>query len=164
MIQHIVNEVIKGFLNRYDRHGLIICGIVALVVIVIAITALVYSIESSWTAAGTVCAAGIAGIGIVYSSITVWLMKEESRPFVFVDFIVDENAPVLIDLELSNCGKGSAIDVSIEVTAPNNEDEMKAKGAIIQCISDMSIINNCILYLPPGRSFDIRYGVGHMIN
>ena len=137
--------------------------IIAMIVVVI-ITVAVYCLEKNWTATGTVCMAGIAGIGIIYSSITVSLMKEETRPYVFVDFILDEDAPVLIDVELNNCGKGSAIDVKVKVIAPPNENEMLEKGAIFQRISDMSIFKNKIQYLPPDRSHIVRYGAGYMIN
>lgn len=119
--------IMKESSERWNRNKVISIAIVVLVVAVFVISLVVYSIEQSWTAAGTICMAGIAGIGIVYSSITVSLMKEETRPYVFVDFIIDKNAPSMIDIELINCGKSSAIDVDIKVIAPEIEEEMLNK-------------------------------------
>ena len=126
-----------------------------LVVVVIAITAFVYSHENDWTAAGTVCMAGIAGIGIVYSSVTVSLMKDEIRPYVFVDFIIDKDAPSVIDIELRNCGRSSAVNVNIEVVAPEKESEMVDHDVIFRPISEMSIFKNPIQYLPPDKSHTV---------
>lgn len=156
--------IMKESSERWNRNKVISIAIVVLVVAVFVISLVVYSIEQSWTAAGTICMAGIAGIGIVYSSITVSLMKEETRPYVFVDFIIDKNAPSMIDIELINCGKSSAIDVDIKVIAPEIEEEMLNKKIILQRISDMSIIKNTIQYLLPGRSHVVMYCLGHMIH
>lgn len=138
--------------------------IAILTVTVLSISIIIYYQESDWIASGTVCMAGIAGIGIIYSSITVSLMKDETRPYVFVDFVIDKNVPTLIDIELSNCGKSSATDIIIEVIAPNIESEMKEKNAILQPISEMSIFKNTVQYLPPSRSIIVMFGSGHLIN
>lgn len=134
------------------------------VVVVLCVTAWVHYQESNWTATGTVCMAGFAAIGIIYSNITISMMKEENRPYVFVDFVVDNDVPTFIDLELSNYGRSAAQNLSIEVIAPDNEDELLSGMVILQKVSDMSIICNEIHYLPPGRSFFVKYAVGYMIN
>ena len=128
------------------------------------ITAMVHINENNWTATGTIFMAGLAGISIVYSSMTISLMKEEARPNVFIDFVIDEDAPSLIDIEISNYGKGAAYDLKMEVCAPEKEKEMRDNKAIFQTVSSMSIFKNQLHLLGPDRTIRIRFGIGHIIN
>ncbi len=138
-------------------------GIATMVVLVFVTTAVVHISESDWTATGTVCMAGLAGIGIVYSSLTVTLMRAENRPHVIVDFVLDRNVPGMIDIELSNHGKGSACQISIEVTAPKEENEMAERNTIIWRMCDAPIFKNEIQFLAPEKSITIMYGTSYMV-
>lgn len=134
-----------------------------LVIVVFSITFAVYRIESDWTATGTVCMAGLAGIGIVYSSLTVELIKEENRPYVYVNFVQDDRQPAMIDVELGNYGKGAACHLSIKVSVPEKETEMAEKEDILQKMTSMSIFSEEIRFLPPEKSIKVMYGRGDRI-
>lgn len=134
--------------------------IFVLVIVVLGITFAVHQSESDWTATGTVCMAGLAGIGIVYSNLTIVLMREENRPFVYVNLITDDIYRSMVDVELGNYGKGAACHLSIEISAPEKEAEMVKKKDILQKISDMSIFKEEIHFLPPGKSIKVMYGLG----
>lgn len=134
-----------------------------LVIVVFSITFAVYRLESDWTATGTVCMAGLAGIGIVYSSLTVELIKEENRPYVYVNFVQDDRQPAMIDVELGNYGKSAACHLSINVSIPEKETEMAEKKDILQKMTSMSIFSEEIRFLPPEKSIKVMYGQGWRI-
>ncbi|MDD2626715.1 MAG: hypothetical protein PHI87_04105 [Candidatus Methanomethylophilus sp.] len=149
----------KGEISRNRLQYLI----AALVIISLGISLYVFFVSSDWIATGTVMLACFGAIGIIYSSVTVAMMKEEKRPYVFMDYISDPNSPSVIDILIQNGGRSSAVDVKVTITPPEQETLMKEKGAIFKLMSEMSIVKNVICYLPPDGERHVMYGMGHMI-
>lgn len=148
--------------DKYSRNQLQ-CLIVVLVILSLGISSYVYFVSSDWTATGTVTLACFGAIGIIYSSATIVMMKEEKRPYVFMDYITDPNSPSVIDILIQNGGRSPAVDVKVTITPPEQETIMKEKGAIFNLMSEMSIVKNVICYLPPDGERHVMYGMGHTI-
>lgn len=148
----------------WSKYSLITFGIIVLVVIVLALSATIQYYYNDWMTTATVLMAGFAGLGIVYSSITVTLMRGESRPYMFVDFVLDETAPSMIDIELINQGKGSANNIHIKVVSPEKEKTMLENHAVLYEMSKISIFANEIKFCPPERKIRVMYGIGHMMS
>ncbi len=147
-------------MTQYNKANVVI---ILFVIATVIVTTIVSFLDSGWTAAGTVCMAGLAVIGVVYTGQTVRLMKAENRPYIFVTFIRDENYHSMIDVELGNCGRGAACNISVKVTAPEKENEMAEKKDILLKMSDMSIFKQEIRFLPPDRSVKVMYGPGRTV-
>jgi len=138
--------------------------IILLVFISLAVSTCVYITSHDWTSTGTVLLACFGAIGIVYSAMTVAMMKEEKRPYVYVDYTLDPNAPTIIDVLIHNCGKTAAFDIKIKVDASEKEHTMLESHAIFAPLSDLSIFKNSIPFLPPDSERRVMYGPGHMIS
>jgi hypothetical protein len=99
---------------------------------------------------------------LVVAAVVAWrqvreareLRLEQNRPFVVVDFDLDESKGYLIFFEVTNMGTSLARDVQFEIDPP-------LESAIDVAVDKLKMINEGIATLPPGKKlrtfFDMSF-------
>lgn len=99
---------------------------------------------------------------LVVAAVVAWrqvreareLRLEQNRPFVVVDFDLDESKGYLIFFEVTNMGTSLARDVQIEIDPP-------LESAIDVAVDKLKMLNEGIATLPPGKKlrtfFDMSF-------